>query len=281
MAQAVEWSPAENDVLVEAYLRMLENELRGQPFVKTQINAELQNLISRSRGSIEYKFQNVSAVLRDHAHPFINGYKPASNYQEALVESVLTGLARRPSLAEAAFESVIASIERPARAIDVRVIDAPTIEVRAPLHRSPRRALKRDYVAIEASNRQLGLAGEKTVVDWERRRLASLGLPALAARVEHVSLTEGDGLGYDIRSFDVDGATRFIEVKTTKRNEYWPMMVSRNEIAFSAEQPERFHLYRLYEYSSASSGMYQLPGAIQTTCSLTPTTFEALPVAKH
>ena len=32
---------------------------------------------------------NVSAVLRDLNHPFVNGYKPAVNYQDSLTEAVL------------------------------------------------------------------------------------------------------------------------------------------------------------------------------------------------
>ena len=37
----------------------------------------------------------------------------------------------------------------------------------------------------------------------------------LAARVDRVSETRGDGLGYDVLSFETSGRERLIEVKTT------------------------------------------------------------------
>jgi Domain of unknown function (DUF3883) len=38
----------------------------------------------------------------------------------------------------------------------------------------------------------------------------------LAAKARHVSQIEGDGAGYDIESFEIDGTPKFIEVKTTR-----------------------------------------------------------------
>jgi len=55
-----------------------------------------------------------------------------------------------------------------------------------------------------------------------------LGNDKLAERIEHIALTEGDGIGYDIRSFERDGSDRFIEVKTTAYGKQTPFFVSRN-----------------------------------------------------
>ena len=89
MAAGDAWTDVENDVCVSAYLRLLEAELRDAHLVKTELNREVQSATGRSKGAIEYKFQNVSAVLRDLNHPFVNGYKPAVNYQDSLTEAVL------------------------------------------------------------------------------------------------------------------------------------------------------------------------------------------------
>ena len=43
-----------------------------------------------------------------------------------------------------------------------------------------------------------------------------LGRPDLAEKVIHVSQIEGDGAGYDIKSFHEDGTVKYIEVKTTR-----------------------------------------------------------------
>lgn len=69
---------------------MLAWERLGRPYVKADVNRSVQaQLPGRSRGSIEFKFQNISAVLNDSGHVFIDGYKPLANYQDALRERVL------------------------------------------------------------------------------------------------------------------------------------------------------------------------------------------------
>jgi hypothetical protein len=61
----------------------------------------------------------------------------------------------------------------------------------------------------------LGDAGELLVLEREKRRLVAAGRTDLAAAVLHTATVEGDGAGFDIRSFFLDGRPRFIEVKTT------------------------------------------------------------------
>lgn len=84
------WSDDENDVVIDAYFQMLTWERIGREFVKADVNRSVQQqLPGRSRGSIEFKFQNISAVLNDAGYDFIDGYKPLANYQDALAERVL------------------------------------------------------------------------------------------------------------------------------------------------------------------------------------------------
>jgi Domain of unknown function (DUF3883) len=40
----------------------------------------------------------------------------------------------------------------------------------------------------------------------------------LALKVKHLSKEVGDGLGYDIHSFDLNGSDRLLEVKNNIRN---------------------------------------------------------------
>ena len=56
------WGSDEIDVVVASYFGMLRAELAEQPFVKASINREVQALTGRSRGSVERKFQNISAT---------------------------------------------------------------------------------------------------------------------------------------------------------------------------------------------------------------------------
>ena len=90
------WSDNEIDLIVADYFAMLGSELSGSPFSKTNHNRALQELIPRSRGSIEFKHQNISAVLLGLGQPWIDGYKPAANFQNALVDGVLRWLDSRP-----------------------------------------------------------------------------------------------------------------------------------------------------------------------------------------
>ena len=90
----IPWTSSEIQEIVEDYLEMLQIELAGGCVVKAERNRTLQLRIGRSRGSIEYKHQNISAVMADFGLPFIWGYKPAVNYQRALYEIIKEFLVR-------------------------------------------------------------------------------------------------------------------------------------------------------------------------------------------
>jgi hypothetical protein len=61
---ALDWTDHENDILVADYFAMLADDLAGRPYIKVRHNLALQAVINRSRKSIEFKHQNVSAVLQ-------------------------------------------------------------------------------------------------------------------------------------------------------------------------------------------------------------------------
>ena len=95
--QGQHWNSLECDALVAAYFQMLLNDTRREPYVKSQIIADLQRgaLRARSRPSIEYKFRNVSAVLQARGLPVLGGYVPAGNVQRLLAERVSEYVKRR------------------------------------------------------------------------------------------------------------------------------------------------------------------------------------------
>jgi hypothetical protein len=61
---AGEWTDEQNDAIVADYFAMLADEVADRPYSKAEHNRSLQQVIGRPRGSIEYKHQNVSAVLK-------------------------------------------------------------------------------------------------------------------------------------------------------------------------------------------------------------------------
>lgn len=132
-------------------------------------------------------------------------------------------------------------------------------------------------VEREQQNRALGLQGEKLVVLTERERLAKSGRNDLAGRVEHCSLTIGDGLGFDVSSFDLAGNPIYIEVKTTRYDVSTPFFLTRNELATSERIGSSYRLYRVHGYDpAANSGKYyEVAGSLADQLSLEPTVFSA------
>jgi hypothetical protein len=279
VARGSTWSLEEVEATVADYFRMLQLVLAGQPYNKLAHNRALEKLlVGRSHGAIELKHQNISAVLLELGCGYIFGYKPRGNYQQLLYEVVAARVVE-----DVAFDKVaLQAVERDAVMPDIRglsdiVVSPPRMNlVRSPepARRYTRRAVRRDYLERESRNRSLGLAGEQFVAEFEVRRLHSGGHRALADRVEHVSVRKGDGLGFDVLSFEPDGRERFIEVKTTAFGAVAPFYVSRNELKFSEEKQEQFILSRVHEFRSHPK-IFELRGAIRNNVLLDPVSFEA------
>ena len=154
--------------------------------------------------------------------------------------------------------------------------EAPQRQFRAAEPTNPLffKGTKHDYLEREAQNQSLGLADEQFIVKFEHWRLIALGQQRLADKVDHVSQSKGDGLGYDVLSFESDGKERFIEVKTTTFGRNTPFFVSRGELALSSAAKDQFHLYRLFEFRKAPR-LFDLPGALNQHCTLDPVTYRA------
>lgn len=265
-----DWSREEVDACVADYLQMLTLELNGQRFNKTEhAKALLKKLDDRSRQSVEFKHANISAVLVELGYPYIDGYKPRSNFQNLLLEVVEHQLDLNPDVQLAAQDAVT----RPATALPIEEAGLQWVEAPrsnranepAPEYAPRFSAAKRDYLAQESRNRSLGHAGEKMVLELEARRLHEAGKKALSERVEHVSKTQGDGLGFDILSFEENGEERLIEVKTTGFGQLTPFYVSRNELARSKADADRFRLYRVFDFRNRPR-IFEMRGDIENHC---------------
>lgn len=124
-----DWSQQEVEIIVEDYLSMLALELRGQDYSKAERNRELRKLLPvRSRGSIEFKHQNISAVMIEIGYPYVEGYKPRSNFQGLLQEVVERRVHARPELATTVTKLIEQPAVKPASLGDILAIlvDPPT-----------------------------------------------------------------------------------------------------------------------------------------------------------
>jgi hypothetical protein len=250
-----DWSAAEVQAIIEDYFEMLNLESQGVAYNKSAHNGQLQQRIpARSTGSIEFKHTNISAVLAELGLPYILGYKPRSNVQDLLRQMVQEHIERhRASLLEVMdnFDVLTPSGAQQFRGV---LIDTPIVERYVPSAVKVRTAKKFDFATREDRNRLLGRNGEAWTVEYEKVRLGDDNRLDLANKIDWVSDRLGDGLGYDILSYDSSESaskeqSRFIEVKTTNSGAANPFIVTRNEVEFSEEQEDAFCLYRIFNFA--------------------------------
>jgi len=270
------WTDEENDLIVADYFAMLAEDMAGRSYNKAQHRRSLMPLLrSRTEGSIEFKHQNISAVLKGLGEDWIPGYKPAFNFQMTLVDAVARWLAWNP-----AWLGRMPS-KRPAtglrEAAQIWMGSSPTLSNQPPpqeLEQMLHVARKFDVAGRDERNRALGRAGEERVVAHERSALKVAGRDDLARKVRWVSEEDGDGAGYDIASFTRYGRERLIEVKTTNGWERTPFYISRNELAVAEERRSEWCLFRLWNFSREPAA-FELHPPLDAHVSLTATSFQA------
>ncbi|SLN13194.1 DUF3883 domain-containing protein [Oceanibacterium hippocampi] len=268
------WTDEENDLIVADYFAMLADDLAGRPYNKSEHNRVLRDSIGRSTGSVEYKHQNISAVLKALGEDWILGYKPAFNFQMALADAVERWLDRNSEWRARLSIGPTNAFHDPA---PLWIGPPPTLSNQPPPQELEQMlAVARRFNAAERDerNRILGKAGEELVFGHERATLKLQGRNDLARRVRWVSVEDGDGAGYDIASFARDGQPRLIEVKTTNGWERTPFHITRNELAVAEARREHWCLLRLWNFTREPKA-FELRPPLDAHVSLTPTTFQA------
>jgi len=241
------WQNDELDAIVADYFSMLSAELSGQEYVKSRHSAALMARIGRSHRSVEFKHQNISAVLDELGMPWIPGYKPKLNFQNAIFDAIDRYLSTHPDALEAGPIAEHALPPTPEIFVPPPVAKPVNEEMPDRLRRLVR---KFDPVERDHINRTLGRAGEAFVVDLEKRVLEIGNRSDLAREVRWTSVEDGDGAGYDISSFTIEGRPRLIEVKTTNGSARTPFFITRNEFAIARESPAHWCLYRVHLFAS-------------------------------
>jgi hypothetical protein len=279
-----DWTESEVRLVVSDYFAMLESELMGEPYKKSaHRKALIPKLSGRSDGSIEFKHQNISGALVEMGLPYIEGYKPRCNYQSILAKEVeafleqqtdlLTKLALSPTLNPTQLKIA------PQPNLD-EVIEAPPETIYSPTANGKpwitRKASKLDFAERDASNRKLGQMGEEFVFELEKYRLHKAGRNDLAQKVTWASRDIGDGLGFDILSFDeTDETERMLEVKATGLGKFFPFYVTNNEVRCSEDIPEQYQLFRVFDFGK-SPRLYILHGSLRQLCQLEPVLYRAV-----
>lgn len=131
-----------------------------------------------------------------------------------------------------------------------------------------------DYEQKAKRHKDLGDAGEELVKQHEINCLLRIGMSDKASQVKIIK----DGEGYDVLSFDENGAEKFIEVKTTTGDALSSFYLSRNEIAFLRMNADKYFIYRVYNYDEENnSGEYfELKPNVESQLLMQPTQYEVL-----
>jgi hypothetical protein len=242
------WWLDEVDRTIDVYFEIWTRTRAGEKFRKSDYLKKLHDEgPKRSYKAYEYKLQNISAALNDLGHDWLQGYAPKARYQQ-LVRFCLEDRLGRP-------------------------IGPSNTQPKKPKKEHAPKLVKIDWAKRDAENRELGIGGEKFVLERERQRLVDANKPGLAAHVRW-NASEADGHGYDISSFEVDGTPIFIEVKTTTLDREAPFFVSRNEVLSSRQLGDRYRLYRVANFlSSPTIKVYT--GPLEDCLTLTPNSYRA------
>ncbi len=274
---AMDWNQTEISLLLQDYFSMLTQELKQEKFNKSEFRRGLlKKLPDRTKGAVEFKHQNVSAVLAKSGLPYIKGYVPLYNIQQVLADAVADFLDRNKWL-EQEFElfSTQGVEGDTSKKLDFNKVQvsAPKVQVEEKANKvKVRSVFKRNYLELEQQNQFIGNLGEKFALDYEIWRLKKSKNPALAKKVEWVAQYD-DGAGFDILSKREDGSDMYIEVKSTKLGKESPFFFSKSENEFSEQNSSNFHLYRVFSLNQKPQ-LFIKQGSFRDFCSVEPITFK-------
>jgi len=272
------WSIDEINAIVDDYMSMLLQDLKGEKYNKTSHREKLKpQLNNRTDGSIEFKHQNISAALIDLDYPYIDGYKPRFNYQNELFQAI----SKKTEEIDLDLPDII---DKNLNKTEISTEDlTPTlIEVQPPTTINRKinpyekiefgRNNKKNYALIENNNKNLGRRGEELVLEFEKQRVTKLKLDV--SKVQWISEVKGDDEGYDILSLNDDGSARYIEVKTTTQGIDFHFFISGREVEFSRRNKDNYFIYRVFNLNK-SPNFYTQKGYVIDSFELFPTEFKA------
>lgn len=148
------WQDDELDAIVADYFAMLSADLSGHPYVKSRHSAALMAQIGRTHRSVEFKHQNISAVLDELGMPWIPGYIPKRNYQNAIFGAIDRYLSRHREILE------FVPKDKSASAVQATVfVEPPALRPSESAPTALRRLVRKfDPVERDHLNRSLGKA---------------------------------------------------------------------------------------------------------------------------
>jgi hypothetical protein len=158
-------------------------------------------------------------------------------------------------------------------------VDKPILTTRND-EETPGSSISSQYINSD-DLKKIGQEGEEWVFSIEKTILLETGREDLSDKVEWVSKTRGDGLGYDILSFDAsDGSSIFIEVKTTNGGLTTAFEITKNELDFGLRNKKTYRLYRVFNNNTNKRQLYVMKYEDLKKCIISPITYRVKPSTK-
>jgi hypothetical protein len=114
---------------------------------------------------------------------------------------------------------------------------------------------KPNYQEQQERNNRLGKRGENIVYNIEKLFFARHKFPI--EKLEHSSKTN-DRLGYDIKSLDENGNTKYIEVKATRKQKGNANFIITDNEKEKAETLENYYIYIVFEAQTLHPKIWQI-----------------------
>jgi hypothetical protein len=132
-----------------------------------------------------------------------------------------------------------------------------------------------NFLENNKENKRIGDLGELWILDYERKKLREANLHNLASRVRQDSKEKGDGLGYDIFSYDLTGNEIFIEVKTSTGAVNTPFYLTATELARSVVDADKYFVYRVYQFNEMTkTGSIKIIAGDMTSLCVNPVQYK-------
>jgi hypothetical protein len=280
------WNFEETEFLCDYYIKELKDILSNN-VVKTLAKAksELMPILNKSSKSIRYKLQHISSILVNSDLPYIEEFKPIPRAEIDLIDFNETYNLKKiltEKFNDKSFISFLDSIANNQNFISefdkqVEIEKQPQQDIfeedNLPQQKSIKIRPKINYVEREIRNSKLGEEGEKWVLEFEEQKLKNLGLTDLANEIVWASKNVGDGLGYDIISFNSQREKIYIEVKTTCLGKFSAFYLTKKELEVSVEI-NNYKIYRVFDFDKETK-IYIVEDNLINQLDLTPTTYRA------
>lgn len=232
-------------------------------------------LKSKRQGILFFDDQYLRFV-NDKEAPFRNG---------SAADEEIGGIPLPEDLCETAddaveYSSVELKIDIDYRKVDVQKVEPPVLRRKKTEGTGKKIFKDANYERRQKNLKKIGQVGELLAIKIEKARLEKEGRKDLADKIEHVSETIGDGLGYDIKSFECVGGVyeeKYIEVKATTGGKSKPFDISANEVEVSEEKGARYCIYRFFGIAGKASSVkyYEVSGSVKDNFTLEATSYKA------